>query len=87
MGLGKMLSPTAPALGVIERVAVSALHIGFTLLIAWQPLLVLATIPAHSAANFVALRLLRRSAVLTEVVWVLIGAAILLAGLAVFGRL
>lgn len=87
MGLGNMLSPTAPAFSVIERIGVSALHIGFTLLIAWQPLLVLATIPLHSGANFVSLWLLRRSAVLTAVVWVAIGAAVLLAGLAVFGRL
>jgi gas vesicle protein len=87
MGLGNMLSPTAPALSVIERIGVSALHIGFTLLIAWQPLLVLVTIPLHSGANFVSLRLLRRSAVLSAVVWVLIGAAILLAGLAVWGML
>jgi hypothetical protein len=87
MGLEKMLSPTAPALSVIERVAVSALHIGFTLLIAWQPLLVLATIPLHSVANLVSLRLLRRSAVLSALGWVLIGAASLLAGLAVWGRL
>ncbi len=87
MGLERMLSQTAPSLGVIERISASALHIGFTLLIAWQPLLVLATIPVHSATNFVALRLLRRSAVLTEVVVALIGAVILIAGLAAFGRL
>ncbi|HET8907637.1 MAG TPA: hypothetical protein VFN11_11800 [Ktedonobacterales bacterium] len=87
MGLGNLLSPTAPALSVIERIAVSGLHIGFTLLIAWQPLLVLVTIPLHSVANLVSLRLLRRSAVLSAVGWVLIGAAILLAGLAVWGLL
>jgi hypothetical protein len=87
MGLDKLLSQTDPALGVVERIAASALHIGFTLLIAWQPLLVLATIPVHSATNFVWLRLFRRSAVLSEVVFALIGAAILVAGLAAFGRL
>lgn len=86
-GLSNMLTASAPFLGVMERISASALHIGFTLLIAWQPLLVLATIPLHSATNFVALRLLRRSAVLTEVVLALIGAVILIAGLAVFGRL
>jgi hypothetical protein len=87
MGLGNLLSPTAPALSVIERIAVSGLHIGFTLLIAWQPLLVLVTIPLHSVANLVSLRLLRRSAVLSAVGWALIGAASLLAGLAVWGWL
>lgn len=86
MGLGNMLSPTAPVLSVIERIGVSALHIGLTLLIAWQPLLVLVTIPLHSGANFVSLWLVRRSAVLAAVVWVAIGAAMLLAGLAVFGQ-
>jgi hypothetical protein len=87
MGLEKLLSPTAPALSVIERIAVSGLHIGFTLLLAWQPLLVLATIPLHSLANLVSLWLLRRSAVLSALGWVLIGAASLLVGLAVWGWL
>jgi YhfC intramembrane metalloprotease len=86
-GLTNMLTPSAPFLGVMERISASALHIGFTLLLAWQPLLVLATIPLHSATNFIALRLLRRSAVLTEVVVALIGATALVAGLAAFGRL
>jgi hypothetical protein len=92
IGLERLLSQTDPAfgvvtLGVIERFSVSALHIGFTLLIAWQPLLVLGTIPVHSATNFVWLRLFRRSAVLSEVAVALIGAAILIAGLAAFARL
>ncbi|HEY1387608.1 MAG TPA: hypothetical protein VGF38_03610 [Ktedonobacterales bacterium] len=87
MGLETLLSPTSPALSVIERIGVSALHIGYTLLIAWQPLLVLVTIPLHSVTNLVSLWLLRRSGVLSAVVWILIGAACLLADLGVWGWL
>lgn len=65
----------------------AVMAVGESLLIAWQPLLVLVRIPLHSAANLLSLWLLRRSAVLSAVGWVLIGAASLLAGLAVWGWL
>lgn len=87
MGLDKALTSSAPGLGVIERISVSALHIGFTLLLAWQPLVILLTIPLHSASNFVWLRLTRRSPVLTEVCVAIEGAALFLLGLALFGKL
>lgn len=47
----------------------------------------LVTIPLHTVANLVSLWLLRRSTVLSAVGWILIGAASLLAGLAVWGWL
>lgn len=46
--------------GVFERVWASGLHIAFTLIIAAQPLLVLVTIPVHSAVNLLSLRILER---------------------------
>jgi hypothetical protein len=40
-----------PLLGAVERAGVSLLHIGFTLLLGWNPWLVLVTMPAHSTLN------------------------------------
>jgi len=87
MGLAKALLNTTPFMGVVERIFASAIQIGFTLLLAWQPLLVILTIPLHSSTNFMALFLLRRSAVLAELYVAIIGIVVLLAGLGVFGRL
>jgi hypothetical protein len=87
MGLAKAMLNTPPFMGVVERIFASAIQIGFTLLLAWQPLLVILTIPLHSSINFIALILVRRSVVLAELCLALIGTVILLAGLGVFGRL
>ena len=54
------LTPSAPWWGVVERAWASALHIGFTLIIAAQPILVVVTILAHSATNLALLRLADR---------------------------
>jgi hypothetical protein len=86
-GLGGIFGPMAPFWGIVERIFVSGLHIGFTLLLAWQPWLVLVTIPLHSGLNFTYLRLARRSVALAELVMALVGLAALLTGFAVFGRL
>ena len=87
MGLAKAMLNGPPLMGVLERITASAIQIGFTLLLAWQPLLVILTIPVHSSTNFVALSLVRRSVVLAELGVAIIGAIVLLAGLGVFGRL
>src|SRR5215469_16328840 len=87
MGLAKAMLNAPPFMGVVERISASALHIGFTLLLAWQPLLVILTIPLHSSTNFMALFLVRRSVVLMELCVAVIGIVALLAGLGVFGRL
>jgi hypothetical protein len=55
-----LITPEAPWLGIVERVWASALHLGFTVILAAQPLLVLLTIPAHSATNLVLLRATER---------------------------
>ena len=87
MGLAKAMLNGPPFMGVLERITASAIQIGFTLLLAWQPLLVILTIPVHSSTNFVALSLVRRSVVLAELGVAIIGTIVLLAGLGVFGRL
>lgn len=87
MGLAQAMLNSPPFMGVLERISASALHIGFTLLLAWQPLLVVLTIPLHSSTNFIALFLVRRSVVLAELCIAIIGIVVLLAGLGVFGRL
>ena len=38
MGLAKAMLNAPPFLGVVERIFASAIQIGFTLLLAWQPL-------------------------------------------------
>lgn len=54
------LTAAAPWWGVVERVLASALHIGFTLVVAAAPVLALVTAPVHSAVNLLALRLTPR---------------------------
>lgn len=46
-----LLEPSAPWWGVVERVWASVLHLAFTAILAAQPILVIATIPAHTATN------------------------------------
>src|SRR5690606_25619491 len=55
-----------PIVGVIERISASAFHIGATLLIAYQPWLVIVLIPLHSAINLGAIPLMRRSMLWTQ---------------------
>jgi hypothetical protein len=76
MGWLQYVQSLVPALGAVERAGASLLHIGFTLLLGWNPWLVLVTMPAHSATNLVAVRLMRRrSVVLLEAIVVVVGAA------------
>lgn len=86
-GLGNLLKPSAPFWGIMERVSASGVQIGFTLLLAWQPGLVLASIPAHTGTNFLWLWLARRSMVVTEVSLAVIGALALAGGFSVYGRM
>jgi hypothetical protein len=65
----------------------SLLHIGFTLLLGWNPWLVLVTMPTHSATNLAAVRLIKqRSVILLETIVVLVGAAGFALGLLVWHR-
>lgn len=74
-GMDKSMAPSAPLWGVIERVSANALHISFSLLLVASPLFVILTTPLHSAFNFVALALYKKSAPLAQFVLALAGAA------------
>ena len=56
MPMRAALEPSAPWWGLIERITASVLHIGFTLIVAAQPLLAVVTAPVHSAVNLALLR-------------------------------
>lgn len=76
-----------PVLGAVERAAVSLLQIGFTLLLGWNPWLVLVTMPAHSALNLRAVQLIKqRSVILMETIVVVVGAAAFALGLLAWHR-
>jgi len=70
--------------GVIERLSATALHIGFTLLLAYHPLLILITLPLHSLVNVGAITLNNRSALATQMLIALFGIATLLVGIKLF---
>lgn len=70
--------------GVIERLSATALHIGFTLLLAYHPLFILVTLPLHSVVNVGAITLNNRSALATQTLIALFGITTLLVGLKLF---
>ncbi len=76
-------SDAAPWLGVIERILASAVHVGFTLVVAAAPALALVTAPVHSALNLAVNHLSRRM-VLFLALLALAAAVVLGAGLALF---
>ncbi|MFJ2030102.1 hypothetical protein [Streptosporangium sp. NPDC087985] len=76
-----MLRPDGPLWAVLERISVSLLHIGFTLLLAWQPWLLLATVPLHSAVNLLVVRLARVSLPKAEALIAVVSAAVFAFGL------
>jgi hypothetical protein len=87
MGWLQYVQSLVPVLGAVERAGVSLLHIGFTLLLGWNPWLVLVTMPAHSATNLVAVRLMKqRSVLLMETIVALVGAAAFALGLLAWHR-
>lgn len=78
------LSDAGPWLGVVERVFASLLHIGFTLVLAAAPVLVLLAAPLHSAVNLLALRLTPRIGRVLAMLAV-VGAVTFLVGLLLMG--
>lgn len=82
MGLDREI---APAWGVVERLFAGGAHIGFTLLVAQWPLLVVALIPIHAAVNMGVMALLPRGIARTEALVALSGTALYVGGLAAFG--
>jgi hypothetical protein len=76
--------PATVYAGIVERLSATALHIGFTLLLAYHPLLILITLPLHSLVNVGAITLNNRSALATQTLLALVGGVTLLVGLKLF---
>jgi hypothetical protein len=76
-----MLRETGPALGVLERIGASALHIGFTLLISWRLPLAILTAVLHSAVNLTLVRTFAKAPLVTEMALLVLGFAALLLGI------
>lgn len=72
-----MIRETGPWLGIVERIGATALHIGFTFIIAWRPVAAIGTAIVHSATNMSLIRTFKARPVATEL-------ALLAGGLAVF---
>lgn len=72
-----MIRETGPWLGIIERIAATALHIGFTFIVAWNLLAAIVTAIVHSATNLSMVQLFKTRPLMTEI-------ALLVFGLAVF---
>ena len=70
--------------GIFERVSATALHIGFTLLLAYRPVLLLITLPLHSLINMGALNLTKRFFLATQMLIALVGIATLVVGIKLF---
>lgn len=79
--------PGGWAVGAWERFFASALHLGFTLLVAWQPWLVVVLLPVHGLVDLAIPKFQKRSIWIVEGVVTVVGAAALLLGLAAFGQL
>lgn len=77
-----MLTPPRPFWALVERLSAFALHLGFTFLLFAQPWLVLATIPAHTLTNLLAVRFAKRNLVATELALTVVGILVLVLGLA-----
>jgi hypothetical protein len=72
------LTASGPLWGVVERVWASALHIGFTLVLAAVPVAVLLTAPVHTMVNVGALWLMeRRGLLVVSVAGLAVAAAVM----------
>jgi hypothetical protein len=82
------LAPSAPLWGIVERTFATALHVGFTLIVAAMPLAAIATAIVHSAVNVTFLALLRRLSMATVMAsGVVVGAVAMIVGLAMHGAI
>ena len=87
LGFLQYVKNLVPVVGAVERATVSLLHIGFTLLLGWNPWLVLVTMPTHSAVNISAMGLMKRRAVIVmESGLAVVGAAVFTLGLVAWHR-
>lgn len=72
-----LIRETGPWLGVVERIGATALHLGFTFIVAWNLWTAIGIAILHSATNLSLIRAFRKNPVATEV-------ALLAGGLALF---
>ncbi len=76
-----VLSSSAPLWGIVERAWASGLHVGFTLMLAAVPLLVIVTAPLHTGVNVGAMWLMQRwPMVRVQALGLVVGATTLLVG-------
>jgi hypothetical protein len=76
-----LLMENGPYWGILERASATAMHVGFTLLIAAAAWLTPVMMVVHSAANLSITRFARRSALLAEGILAIMGLAVLFTGL------
>jgi hypothetical protein len=77
-----MIRETGPWLGIIERIGATALHIGFTLIVAWNLVAAIATAIVHSAGNMALIRTFKKNPVATELGLLAVGIAAFALGVA-----
>jgi hypothetical protein len=75
---------SSPVWGIVERVFASALHIGCTLIAAKYPLTVILLIPLHSSVNLMAVKFVKKSVVIMELIAAAVGSIVFLVGLSLF---
>jgi hypothetical protein len=80
-----MIKETGPWLGVVERIAATALHIGFTFIVAWNLWLAIVTAVVHSATNLAMIRLFRTRPIATELALLILGLAMFFLGYGLLG--
>lgn len=80
----QMNTTQGPWWGVVERISASAYHIGSTVILAFMPLAVVITAPAHSVVNLLSVVLTKRSMLAFQAMLAVVGALTLALGLALF---
>jgi hypothetical protein len=77
-----MIRETGPWLGIIERIGATALHIGFTLIVAWNLVAAVATAIVHSTGNMALIRTFKKNPIATELGLLGVGTAAFALGVA-----
>lgn len=78
--------PAGWLVGAWERLFATGIHVGFTLLVAYQPWLVVALLPVHSLVDLTIPVFAKRSVWIVEGLVTVVGGAALYLGLHVFGQ-
>lgn len=73
--------------GAVERLFATGIHVGFTLLVAWEPWLVIPLTLVHSLVDLAIPTFVKRSIWIVEGLVIVAGGGALLLGLAAFGQL